>query len=106
MAFLTGENHYVAFYIGDPGHTTSEFQIDIFTVDGNPVDTPTQDSFAIVDLGIGYYYAKYVPSVPGKYVFAVSSSTLFINVVDVADILDVAPATADVVQFVNLSQNT
>lgn len=106
MAFLTGENHYVAFFLGDPGHTTAEFQIDIFTVDGGPVSALTRASFAIVDVGAGYYYAKYVPSTAGFYVFAFSSSTLFVNFVDAADILDVAPTTADVIQVVNLTQNT
>jgi hypothetical protein len=99
MAFQAGSWYYFGFYATATGLTTSNFTVDKFTKDGVTVDTNTSTSLIIVEIGSGYYYAKYVPASSGLYVLALSNIANSLHHVDVADIQS-APNVS------NLNQDT
>lgn len=98
MAFVANSSHQIAFYqvSGTTGLTTSAFNIDFFTFNGDNVDATVLATFTITEMGEGYYYATYVPDAAGFYILAFSDS-LGTFVADACDI--------DEANFVNLTQD-
>lgn len=91
--------HYFAFYGHVTGLILSNFVIDRFTKDGFVVDSTTSSTLALVEVGVGYYYIKYIPSSAGIYVLALSNVAHSINEVDIIEI-----EGAD--EAIELTQNT
>lgn len=99
MSSQAKSNHYFSFFGTVTGLTTSNFSIAVFTKDGVAVDADTRNSFAIVEISGGYYYAKYIPSDTGLYFLAITNVANSVNVSNIADV-QAAP------NVVNLSQDT
>lgn len=97
MAFQAGSNHYVGFYVGQTGLVTSDFTVDVFTVNGSLVDVATSSSLAMAEVGGGYYFATYIPSTAGRYFLGFTYLTF--HIADCEEMLD-SPAV------VELTQNT
>lgn len=94
-----GAFHYVGFFVGVSGLTTTDFVVDVFTKDGTSVDAPTLASLEVIEVGVGYYYAKYLPSSSGLYYLGISNSDNFINVGN-------AVAITEADSYVYLTQDT
>lgn len=96
----TNATHSIPFYGGVVGLTISNFSIDIFTVDGNTVDTSTRASLVIQPIGFtGYYLAQYTPTIPGFYCLAIFNAAHTIRVINGVDI-------DQALSYVNLTQDT
>lgn len=95
MSFQVGNNHYIGFYIETSGLTLSNFNVDIFTNDGITVDSVTNASLNIVEMGDGYYYATYTPSSPGTYYLGLSYMGQ--HIVDCEDII-ASPSVINITQ--------
>lgn len=98
MASEANSFHQIGFYCSTAGLITSSFAIDHFTKDGSAVDSVTLASFAIVEIGGGYYYARYKPTQSGFYYLGFSKVSIGCHVADAIDI--------DEANFVNLTQDT
>lgn len=96
MAFQAGSNHYIGFYVGSTGLITSSFTVNAFTVNGSAVSSATLASLKITEVGGGYYYATYVPSVSGTYFLGLSNGSF--HLADCEDMM--------ALNIVNLSQDT
>jgi len=92
---------HVFSFIDVPGQSTGSYTIDVFTVDGNAVDSATSDSFQVMEvLNVGsqsYYQGQYTPSKQGYYFLGASNggTPVFSDAVDV-----------DEANYVNLTQDT
>lgn len=96
----TGTTHHVPFSAsGLTGLTLLGFIIRFFTVDGLPVDTTTQGSLALEELGFGYYQLSYVPSVIGYHLLIAHNAAHNFDVIDGVDITDAK-------SYLNLTQDT
>lgn len=98
MAFVANSSHQIAFYQvdGNTGMTTADFTVDFFTFNGDPVDDTVAATFAITEIGGGYYYATYVPDTAGFYILAFED----VSGTFVADACDI-----DEANYVDLSQD-
>lgn len=115
---VTGTIHHVPFYSADPDlsytHFNSNMGVDIFTVTNGTLTVPVSSavkntvSLSSPVLGVSfdnlryYYQFRYIPDIPGYYLFAASGAGVSLVPTYVIDGVDIDSEDS----FVSLSQDT